>query len=129
MVALTLFFNEKFFGAVKLAVLSFNNLLLHFEDEYQDYYTEKIEHFLMPLLNQFKSDLMEVILKYEENLKADTLANFSLSKEELKTIFLPNFRKAFEEKVIAPSFESINLQNLKNQYLTFVEGMNLLSFD
>ena len=41
--ALTLFFNEKFFSAVKLAIVSFNNLLLHFEEEYREYYIDKIK--------------------------------------------------------------------------------------
>ena len=38
--AMTLFFNEKFFGSVKLAIVSFNNLLLHFEEEYRDFYVD-----------------------------------------------------------------------------------------
>jgi len=42
-IALTLFFNEKYFSAVKLAIVSFNNLLLHFEEEYRDYYNDWIE--------------------------------------------------------------------------------------
>lgn len=32
---LTLFYNEKFFSGIKLAILSLNNLLLHFEEEYK----------------------------------------------------------------------------------------------
>ena len=51
---MTLFFNEKFFGSVKLAIVSFNNLLLHFEEEYRDYYVDQIEDIMMPLFNNFK---------------------------------------------------------------------------
>lgn len=60
--ALTLFFNEKFFSAIKLAIVSFNNLLLHFEDEYREYYLDKIRDYFMPYLNKFKRELLHTIM-------------------------------------------------------------------
>ena len=59
--ALTLFFNEKFFGSVKLAIISFNNLLINFEDEYKDYYLENPNPYsffrLVFLANRVRSDI------------------------------------------------------------------------
>lgn len=115
-VALTLFFNEKYFGAVKLAVVSFNNMLLHFEDEYKTFYTDKIAKFMMPLLNKMKKDIHKVFLEFEEQASEKALKGFIITKQEMKTEFLPRFRPLLEEKVIKPSFESINLKNLNNQY-------------
>lgn len=112
--ALTLFFNEKYFSAIKLAVVSFNNMLIHFEDEYKIFYTEKIEKFMMPLLNRLKRDLHKIMIKYEDDLTPDRLANFSITKNEIKHEFLPSFRKVFESNIILPSFEKINLENLRN---------------
>lgn len=71
--ALTLFFNEKFFSAVKLAIVSFNNLLLHFEDEYREFYLDKIRDYFMPYLNRFKRDLLHTIMEYREYLTEDIL--------------------------------------------------------
>ena len=52
--ALTLFYGEKFFSAVKLAVVSFNNLLVHFEEEFKEYYMGNIRNLMMPFFNEFK---------------------------------------------------------------------------
>ena len=71
--ALTLFFNEKFFSAVKLAIVSFNNLLLHFEEEYREYYIDKIKDYFMPYLNRFKKDLLHTIMDYKEHITESVL--------------------------------------------------------
>ena len=57
--ALYLFFNQKFFSSVKIAVVSFNNLMLHFEEEHQDFYMDEITEMLMPLLNNFKNKVID----------------------------------------------------------------------
>lgn len=75
-VALTLFFNEKYFSAVKLAVVSFNNLLLHFEEEYREYYTDLIERALMPLFNHFKTELHTIFLQREPVLTLKRLDGY-----------------------------------------------------
>lgn len=98
--ALTLFFNEKFFSAVKLAIVSFNNLLLHFEDEYREFYLDKIRDYFMPYLNRFKRDLLHTIMEYREHLTEDILDEYEIDEEKLRLAFLPTFRKSFENLVI-----------------------------
>ena len=127
--ALTLFFGEKFFSAVKLAVVSFNNLLLHFEEEYRDYYTQKFRDMYYPLLNNFKLRLIETFYKNEDEFTPERLAKINMSEDDLRTIFLPRFRDAFERLVLTPTIEKISLASLKEQYGNYIESMNLLSYD
>lgn len=94
--ALTLFFNEKYFGAVKLAVVSFNNLLLHFEEEYREYYNDVLERAFMPLLNEFKVRIHAAFLKREADLNKKRLEFFEITQDELRFIILPKFRKLFD---------------------------------
>lgn len=96
-VALTLFFNEKYFAAVKLAIVSFNNLLLHFEEEYRDYYNEIIEKILIPIFNKFKVDMHKIYIKYEDELTGTRLEDFEITEDELKLEFLPKFRNIFND--------------------------------
>lgn len=98
--ALTLFFNEKFFSAIKLAIVSFNNLLLHFEDEYREFYLEKIRDYFMPYLNRFKKELLHTIMMYRDHLTETILDNYEINEEKLRLSFLPTFRKSFEELII-----------------------------
>lgn len=126
---LTLFFNEKFFNAVKLAIVSFNNLLFHFEEEFKGHYTAALKHSFMPLLNRFKYVLFEMIYARGEEVTEDRLKRFKLTDEVIQTTFLPRFRQALEHLVIKPSVDDVNLEVLREQYFKFLNSMNLLSYD
>lgn len=127
--ALTLFFNEKFFSAIKLAIVSFNNLLMHFEEEYRDFYIEKIQDMFMPLLNKFKQTLTNVFLEYKDKMEAKDLLKVKFKEQDMRFTFLPMFRKSLETKVIKPSFDSMNLKTVESQYSNYINSMNLLSYD
>lgn len=127
--ALTLFFAEKFFHSVKLAIVSFNNLLIHFEEEYRDFYLQKLKDIYYPLLNNFKLQLIEVFYKYEEQFTPDRLAKVNMNTDDLRAIFLPKFRTDFEELILTPTISKMNLESLREQYGNYINGMNLLSYD
>ena len=126
---LTLFFNEKFFNAVKLAVVSFNNLLFHFEEEFKDHYKVALKHSFMPLLNKFKYSLFEMIYARGEEVTEARLKRFKLNDDVIRVNFLPRFRLALESLVIKPATDEVNLEVLRDQYFKYLNGMNLLSYD
>lgn len=95
--ALTLFFKEKYFASVRLAIVSFNNLLLHFEEEYREYYNDIIEKAFMPLFNEFKTKMHVIFMEFENSLTLKVLEGFELSVDDLKIRTLPLFRKKFDE--------------------------------
>ena len=126
---LTLFYGEKLFNGVKLAVVSLNNLALHFEGEYKEYFEGRLRDIFMPLINLFKSEIVKSFYEYETDLTPDRLEQFDLSKEEMKEIFFPKFRPIFEERVVKNVIDKLNLFDLEKQYKDYVNGMNLLSYD
>ncbi len=78
---LTLFYNEKYFSALKLAIVSFNNLLMHFEEEYRDFYINKIKDFMMPLMNQFKNNFIKVIMEFKDTMSKEKLKKFKFTMQ------------------------------------------------
>lgn len=57
------------------------------------------------------------------------LEAFDISDDDFKNRVIPKFRTVFDEDVIQPIFDLINLRNLNKQYSIYVEGMDLLSYD
>lgn len=127
--ALFFFYAEKYFGAVKLAIVSFNNLLLHFEEEYKEFYNNKLRDIFMPLLNRFKLKMIHIFYKYEDEFTQERLDAIDVTEDELRYKLLPNFRKDYEELILKPTLERVNLHALEEQYKIYMEGMNLLSYD
>lgn len=73
----------------------------------------------MPLLNSFKRNLLEGILKYREIIESpkNTLKikeKFNYTIDEMKIQILPYFRQLLDKKIIKPTFDTINLQNLRD---------------
>lgn len=126
---LTLFYGEKLFNGIKLAVVSLNNLALHFEGEYKEYFEDRIRDIFMPLINMFKSTMLKSFYEFEENLDPDRVAQFEISTEKFKEIFMPKFRPIFEERVMTHVIDKLNLYDLEQQYKEYVNSMNLLSYD
>lgn len=57
------------------------------------------------------------------------MSEYVFTMEQLKVLYLPKFRQIFEEKIIQPNFDHINLINIQKQYSKYVNSMNLLSYD
>lgn len=129
--ALNLFYCEKFFSAIKLSIVSLNNLVMHFEEDYRDFYREEIREVMMPLFNQFKETLIHVLYgeEFREEATIKRVQSFALEKDELKTMFLPLFREEFEEVILHKVVDDMNVEILKEQYGIYVNSMNLLTYD
>lgn len=126
---LTLFYGEKLFNGIKLAVVSLNNLALHFEGEYKEYFQDRIRDIFMPLINLFKSTIVKSFYEYENDLNPDRIEQFDISVEKMKEIFMPKFRPIFEQRIISNVIDRLNLFDLQEQYKQYVNSMNLLSYD
>ena len=66
-----MFYCEKFFSGIKLAIVSFNNLVMHFEEDYREYYKEQLREVMMPLFNKFKETFITslYIEEFKDELK------------------------------------------------------------
>ena len=126
---LTLFYGEKLFNGIKLAVVSLNNLALHFEGEYKEYFENRLRDIFMPLINLYKSTMLKSFYEFEQDLTPDKIDQFEMTDEELKEIFMPKFRPIFEERIMKNVIDKLNLFDLEEQYKEYVNSMNLLSYD
>ena len=126
---LTLFYNEKFFSAIKLAIISLNNLIVHYEDEYKDYYKNQLEEIMMPFINHFKSVVMGAFFSFGDKLKLRYVESWQLSLDDIRIQYLPLFREKLEQLILLPTTHDQNASELKNQYNDYINSMNLLSFD
>lgn len=126
---LTLFYNEKFFSAIKLAIVSLNNLIVHYEDEYKDYYKNQLEEIMMPLINRFKSVVMGAFFSFGDKLKLRYVESWELTTDDIRIQYLPLFREKLESLILVPTTHDQNASELKNQYNDYINSMNLLSFD
>ena len=126
---LTLFYGEKLFNGIKLAVVSLNNLALHFEGEYKEYFEDRLRDIFMPLINLFKSTLVTSFYEYENDLNPNRIDEFDITVEKMKEIFMPKFRPIFEQRIMSNVIDKLNLFDLEEQYKDYVNSMNLLSYD
>lgn len=129
--ALNLFYCEKFFSAIKLAIVSLNNLVMHFEEDYRMYYREMIRDVMMPLFNAFKSNLIGTLYSPEFKGQIDLkwIKEFVLDSNELSNRFLPTLRQKFDEVILSKLTNDLTIATLKDQYSTYVNSMNLLTYD